>query len=236
MTDDLHTDRTVVATLAGLALLLLGLTGAAPPAGAGPDDSAPTDPATARGDVDRELDGEALDGADPPPPVVVDTPTLLLESGGLRVEQQTWQWGEASGQAWRVSVPLPGRAEVHPADTVTPFTELLPDDPGPWAAINGGFYERGAMGLVVADGVEHTPLSPRGGSGIFSWSPTEGPRIRHRSAWTPGPPTALQSIDRIVDAGHSLVRRRPTARSAARSAVAISADRLWLVALADHAS
>ncbi len=232
MTGDTDTDRVVGATLAALGLLLLGLTGSAAEPAPNTASSTESDPNIVRVDSNAA----SAPRGNEPPPLETDTPTLLFQSEGLRLEQQGWRWGDASGQAWRVSVPLPGRAEVEASDSVTAFAALLPGDPGPWATINGGFYERGAMGLVVSDGAEHSPLSRRGGSGVFSWSADSGPRIQHRSDWTAGAPQALQSIDRLVDAGHSLVKQRPTARSAARSAVAISSDRLWLVALADDAS
>lgn len=169
------------------------------------------------------------------PVLTAEPPSILIQEEGLVLDEQRWRYGEAAGRAWRVRVPLPGRASIAPSEDVVPFSELLPTDQGPWAAVNGGFYERGPMGLVVSGGVEHNPLSARGGSGVFQWTPA-GPRIVHRTAWTPGAPEAVQSIDRLVDAGRSLVKARPDARSAARSAVAISADALWLVVLADDAS
>lgn len=215
MTGDPSSDRAAGAALVGAALLLLALLPGAPAVQPGAPGSVPP-PAS-------------------PPSVAVDPPTTLLAAEGLVLEEQRWRYGEASGRAWRVRVPLPGRAQVVPSEAVVPFAALVPTDPGPWAAINGGFYERGPMGLVVSGGVERSPRSPRGGSGIFSWS-AAGPSIGHRDAWAPGAPEALQSIDRLVDAGRSLVKRREEARAAARSAVAISDEALWLVALADEAS
>lgn len=218
-------DRVVYATLAGTALLLL----AAAASSAGADTTT------------RTVSGAP--SLDPVPPVpaeavlTVEKAEILLQDGDLVLDRQRWTFGEASGWAWRAWVPLPGAARVTHSDDVVPFSALVPaDDAGPWAAVNGGFYERGPMGLVVSDGVERNAWSKRGGSGIFQWSAAAGPSIVHRSAWSPGPTQAVQSIDRLVDAGKSLVEQRPGARAAARTAVAIGRDRLWLIALADDAS
>lgn len=167
--------------------------------------------------------------------VQVEEPVVLLEEGGLVLDRQSWSFEGRTGTAWRARVPLTGTARVVPSAQVLPFDELLPTDTGPWAAINGGFYEAGAMGLVVASGVEHTALSPRGGSGVFQFGPA-GAAVVHRDAWLPGAPEALQSIDRLVDQGRNLVKRREGAALAARSAVVVGRDALWLVALAEDES
>lgn len=168
--------------------------------------------------------------------LALEAPRTLREEGGLRLEEQGWSWGEERGTAWRVSVPLPGRATVSPARSVVEFDALLPADAGPWAAINGGFYdpEGRAMGLVVSGGRERSAFVRGGGSGVFFVGPA-GPAVVHRDAWKPGPAEALQSIDRLVDEGRSLVKRRE-GPLAARSAVAVGADRLWLLALAGEQS
>ncbi len=183
-----------------------------------------------------------LPGAPAAPPsltprqtVQVQAPTVLLEEGGMVLDRQPWSWEGRSGTAWRARVPLSGSASVVPSSQVVPFASLLPAEPGPWAAINGGFYEAGAMGLVVASGVEHTALTPRGGSGVFQFGP-QGASILHRDSWQAGAPEALQSIDRLVDQGRNLVKRREGAALAARSAVVVGTDALWLVALAEDDS
>lgn len=209
MTGDPQTDTSALVSLLGLGLFVAILVWpAAPAASAG----------TAAGPVG--------------PTVALDAAVPLLAEGGLQLESRAWRFEGAQGTAWIARVALPGGAQVRPSAEVRPFDELLPGDAGPWAAINGGFYEHGPMGLVVSDGQEHSPLSPRGGSGIFQWGPA-APAILHRSAWTPGPPQALQSIDRLVDAGRSLVKARDQARAAARSAVVLTGTELLLVALAD---
>lgn len=166
----------------------------------------------------------------------VEPAKVLLEEGGLRLEEQRWTWGPVSGLAWRASTPLPGHASIASQGAVVDFQGLLPADSGPWAAINGGFYdtEGRAMGLVVSGGQERSSFARGGGSGVFLMGPT-GPRVVHRDAWQPGPTEALQSIDRVVDAGQSLVKRRE-GPLAARSAVVVGKDRLWLVALAEEDS
>ncbi len=159
-------------------------------------------------------------------------PVQRLESGGLRLEEQAWRQGDEAGLAWRVSVALPGHASVSAVHSVADFSALLPKDAGPWAAINGGFYDVGreAMGLVVSAGQERAALQKSGGSGVFFVGPT-GPRVVHRDAWAPGPTEALQSIDRLIEQGASLVNKLEGNR-AARSAVVVGKERLWIVALA----
>ncbi|NOY26600.1 MAG: phosphodiester glycosidase family protein [Oligoflexia bacterium] len=217
MTGDRDADASTLGVLGAVSLLVMALLWPAVPAA---EPSA--EPAAGPAPVLAELE--------------VDPPRVLWEDHGLVLEQQAWRLGQDSGQAWRVHVARPGVAQVRAASGVTPFAELVPTDPGPWAAINGGFYEFGPMGLVVSDGEVRKPLSVRGGSGVFAWSKELGPSIVHRSAYVPGATQAVQSIDRLVDQGRRLVKRREGARAAARSAVAISKDGLWLVALADDDS
>jgi len=189
---------------------------------------APT-PATAEVDEPTQLAPLATEG------LCLDEPTLLWDEPGLRVETQAWYLGEDQGTAWRVRTPVHSDVRVVPSDRVVRLADLAPDEPGPWAAINGGFYEVGAMGLVVADGNERSPLTERGGSGVFLVD-EKGPRVVHRSDWEPGPSQALQSLDRLVDGGLSVWPEHAGAPRAARSAVAISEDALWLVVAVDRRS
>ena len=181
----------------------------------------------------------------PPPPVAnpsatdvavaAAAPTVLVDTRGLRLEQQRWQFGDEAGLAWRVRVPLAANIHVVPSEHVVPF-ETFDQATGVWATINGGFYENDApMGLVVTGGVEHAPVSPRGGSGIFQFG-DGGAHVVHRDVWQPGPQEALQSVDRLVADSASVVVRRDDAPIDARSAVVVSADAVWLVALASDAS
>lgn len=175
----------------------------------------------------------AADPTSPPAALTVGPAVVKLDSGGLRLEEQTWTLGPDAGLAWRASVALPGHAVITALDEVGGFETLLPSDPGPWAAINGGFYDTDAraMGLVVSGGVERHSLQGNGGSGVFFVGPT-GPRVVKRDQWQPGPAEALQSIDRLIDQGASLVAKLD-GKKAARSAVVVGETRLWLVALAD---
>ena len=169
-----------------------------------------------------------------PPIISLGETVALMAEGGLTLERQRWSWGPKEGPpilsmvTYRARAPLDARVVVRPSEAVAPFSTLVPqDDPGPWVAINGGFYEEGAMGLVVSGGKELTPLSPRGGSGVFFWSPA-GSQIVHRDDWRPGPPEALQSVDRLVNAGASVVRTIGGPQTA-RSAVVVGKTQLWFV-------
>jgi hypothetical protein len=180
----------------------------------------------------------ACSGAAAPPAaggVILGPKVLVAAESGVELHTGTWAAGGERGALWLASVPRDGALRVAPGSAVRPLSDLVGAPPPPWAAINGGFYDNGPMGLVVSGGVEHTPLSPKGGSGVVLFGPNPA-QIVHRDAWTPGAHEALQSIDRLVDAGASLVKPRANAHRDARSAVAITADRLWLVAAWAEAS
>lgn len=161
---------------------------------------------------------------------------VLLSDSGLTLERQAIWFDGQPATAWRVRVGLPGLSRVASADVITEFSAFHPRDDGPWATINGGFYDRDLtpMGLVVSDGHERSTLRPGGGSGVFLET-SDGPRIVHRSEPTTGATQALQSIDRLVDAGASVVNST-NERRAARSAVVVGSDSLWLVLVAADAS
>lgn len=152
------------------------------------------------------------------------------------MREAAWSEGDDAGPAWLVGVPrAAAKVEVRPSAVVAPFAELVPQDAGPWAAINGGFYDDqgAAMGLVVAGGRSWSEFRKGGGSGVLAAAAGQL-RIVHRDEWQPSAvPSAvdhaLQSIDRLVDEGQNLVKPRPGAPRAARSAVALAADRVWLV-------
>jgi hypothetical protein len=162
---------------------------------------------------------------------------IMVSDDGLRIDRQRWIFGRISGFAWRARTPLPGRVRVIPSDHVNSLDQFLPKDEGPWATINGGFYDVDgkAMGVVVADGKLNSPFRLGGGSGIFEVT-KHGPRIIHRRTYVPGASQALQSIDRIIAQGKSLVNRRTEARATARSAVAITDDELFFIVLAQDES
>ncbi len=161
----------------------------------------------------------------------------MASEAGLALERQRWSLGTSEGWIWRVTLPRTGQIKVLAAEAVTSFERFLPGDPGPWAVINGGFYDRDgtAMGLVVADGIEYGAFRRGGGSGVLELR-KDGPRIIHHSAYAPGATQALQSIDRIVANGVTLVKRRSGARRAARSAIALSEDTIFLILAAQDES
>ena len=140
-----------------------------------------------------------------------------------RVEQPGW-----SGRAVVATVTAGPRRHVRvvPAPRPAPLAEIIASDspPQPFAAINGGFYETDGtpMGLVRAGGHDAHAADPRGGSGILVVE--RGlPRIVYADDYEPSASITdgLQSIDRLVDSGASLVSPRASRRRAARSAVAL---------------
>lgn len=178
----------------------------------------------------------AADVGDQAPTDSVRAPAVVLhDADGLRVERDAWRDRSHAFVAWRVRLSHDACLSVAAADGVVPFPTLLPTDAGPWAAVNGGFYELGApMGLVVAGGTERSPLSARGGSGVLEASGT-GPVVVRRDDYVAGSDAAVQSIDRLVDGGVSLVHGADGPR-AARTVVAIADDAVWMVVMVDATS
>ena len=126
------------------------------------------------------------------------------------------------------SFPAGGfEARVVPSAEPARLDAIVTSTKAPFAAINGGFYDRSgaAMGLVRAQGRDVIPLRKGGGSGVFVYADGAA-RIDHRDAYPSGAPgqAALQSIDRIVSGGVSLVKLGGSSRRAARSAVALDAE------------
>jgi uncharacterized protein YigE (DUF2233 family) len=172
-----------------------------------------------------------------PADVRVDHDTVVAAAEGFELHQLDWTAGPSAGTAWAARFPRDAALRVHPSGSVQPLAALAHPDAAAWAAINGGFYDAsGAMGLVLAGGVEHEALAPRGGSGVVRYDPGSI-AILHRDAWVPGSAReALQSIDRIVDRGTVLVRPAAGAHRDARSGVAVADDAVWLVAAAARES
>ncbi len=171
------------------------------------------------------------------PVLAVQPPEALASESGLTLERQHWSLGGAGGWCWRARLPLPGSAQVRAGTSTKTLDAIVPGNDGPWALVNGGFYDVDgeAMGLVVADSVIQAPYRLGGGSGIFEYR--DGvPAIVHRSQYRRGAEQALQSIDRIVADSRTLVTPRPGRRVAARAAVALSERELWLVLCADERS
>lgn len=161
--------------------------------------------------------------------VAVLDDTVIAEGGGLELHQLLWSAATATGVMWAAKLPRSAAIDVVPSERPRPLSELVKAS-GSWAAVDGGFYDDGPMGLVVSEGVEHHAWSRGGGSGILV-----GPRaaILPRDQWKPGPTEALQSIDRLVEGGRSLVQQ-PGPRDA-RAAVALGSA-LWLVVAVDDDS
>jgi hypothetical protein len=165
----------------------------------------------------------------PPPeaPAPADRETVFsIEDGPMtlsmtRIRTEGWR-----GRLVTVSF-APGERQVRVVASEAPraLDRIVADiATQPFAAVNGGFYDTDgeAMGLVRADGAEVHPLTERGGSGVFFMEDGR-PRIVQRDAYVASDRIrdAVQSIDRVVEGGRSVVREDPSARRAARSAVAI---------------
>jgi hypothetical protein len=125
--------------------------------------------------------------------------------------------------------PGAGRhVRVLPSARPAPLREIVAgaSPPQPYAAIDGGFYDTHSepMGLVRAGGVDIHAVGEEGGSGVF-FVESGAPRIVHVDAYVPSDSIteALQSIDRLVQDGSSVVSPAASQRRAARSAVAIDA-------------
>lgn len=171
---------------------------------------------------------------------------LMFETPELRLERQPWKLEDLEGVAFRVRLSKQGaEAKVLAVNALESLSDIVGHPAAPsWAAINGGFYEddtKGGyrpMGVVRANKHKVKAYTYRGGSGLFLVD-AQGPKIIHRSAWEKHRTQAveaLQSIDRVVDEGKSLVNPKADARYAARSAVALDKEHIWLVASVANAS
>jgi hypothetical protein len=152
-----------------------------------------------------------------------------LQAEGMSLMEHSYTVGQRRGRVWVARFAREAQLDVLPSSEVRRLPALVEGQQGTWAAINGAFYEEGPMGLVVSGGRQEAPATSRGGSGVVAAGPMPV-FIVHRDQWRPGPAEALQSIDRLVDRGHSLVNPRADDRRSARSAVAIGEGALWLVA------
>ncbi|MBX3274424.1 MAG: phosphodiester glycosidase family protein [Sandaracinaceae bacterium] len=118
---------------------------------------------------------------------------------------------------------------VLPSERPRPLPELVArvSPPQPFAAIDGGFYDTDErpMGLVRTGGRDVSPLGERGGSGVL-YVEDGVPHIVHRDDYRASARVmeALQSIDRLVDDGASLVAETASPRRAARAAVALDQE------------
>ena len=152
------------------------------------------------------------------------------QEGNLRIEHRQ----SGALHLWLATTTDPTAIKVLPSKKAQPIERFAGARRG--VTINGGFYEHDrAMGLVVAKGKTISPLSARGGSGIFTLSRGR-PDIVHKDAYAEGPEYALQSIDRLVDRGRSLVGRKASTSLDARSAVFLRPGEVGFVVLYDEAA
>jgi hypothetical protein len=165
----------------------------------------------------------------PPAPPALPEESVHAEDGPLslsirRIEQDAW-----SGRLIVATfAPRARTIRVVPSEGPRPLDAIVGPigSPQPFAAIDGGFYdlEGAPMGLVRTGGEDVARLREGGGSGVFFVD--DAPHIVHRDAYRPTRAIreAVQSIDRLVADGASLVSPNASDRRAARSAIAISAD------------
>ena len=163
-------------------------------------------------------------------PAPAPAPALDVTTDGVRFHQTALTLAGGPGRLLVAEFPPTAPLEVLPASAPRPLASIIGAPDGrACAAINGGFYsaggadDRGAMGWVVHAGEEAAPLRPGGGSGVLLVDAT-ATRIVHRDGAAGRPREALQSIDRLVDAGRSLVGPNARPDPDARSAVALRAD------------
>jgi len=160
-----------------------------------------------------------------PKVLAIERKVFTLEQGPLRSELFDARIGDRPLHLIRTPVPPGSEVRVRTAPLLpVPLADLA--GPGPLVAINGGFFDRVGrpLGLIVQDGTPTAPLRRAGGSGILTHGPG-GFRVVHRTKLPErGVEQAIQSIDRLVDAGASVVSARASRARDARSAVATFAD------------
>ena len=156
---------------------------------------------------------------------------VLAKTEKLVLEESMWRLGERRGWVWLVRMPRSAELTVWPSTEIQRLGEF-PKLGVDGVMVNGGFYDEAAMGLVLHSGKVESPQTDVGGSGIVSWSPEVGLQVTHRDAYeAEGLSEAVQSVDRLVDGGQSLVRVREGVPETARVAVGHSASEV-LVAIA----
>ncbi|MCA9565416.1 MAG: phosphodiester glycosidase family protein [Myxococcales bacterium] len=209
----------------------------------GPEPAAPEAPSVVAAEPEGSGESPARQAPDLNAPLVVGDANALLSGEHIGLEEREWSVAGRSGVAWIVRIDGGTEMSVIPTLEVADFDQFIPayDTESDWAVINGGFYDtdQTAMGLVLAHGDEHSPLTMNGGSGVFYLS-EQGPGIVHQTQWREtvdqvAPTDAIQSIDRLVDEGRSLVNSEDR-RGAARGAVALVGEEIWLVIAVDHDS
>lgn len=165
-------------------------------------------------------------------------PALENTAQAFHIQQRELSVAGGRGRLLLAEFPPGALLEVLPSPVPRPLAEIAGQhDAHTCVAINGGFYDAGgAMGWVVHAGEGSAPLRPGGGSGVLQVDDARV-EIVHRDHTAARPREALQSIDRLVDAGQSLVGPRARQDPDARSAVALRADGtvIFAVVFADAA-
>ncbi len=161
--------------------------------------------------------------------IQLSAPSLTLSAPGITLTVRGWSRGGERGELILAEIAPDVPLSVRPSAAPTQLQQLLPEA-SEWVMINGGFYTNDQpMGLVVSEGIQRAPLQASGGSGVLD---ATGRRILHRSDVAPKTLTeAVQSIDRLVDAGAVLVSEEARTDKDARAAVAFRADGVALLAI-----
>ena len=149
---------------------------------------------------------------------------FTLSAGEVPVAVRAARAGRRSLIVVRAEIPPTADFRVEPSERPRALASIVGRLEG--VAINGGFYdtEGRALDLVRSAGRTIRPLRQSGGSGVLVHDES-GFRIVHRDADIPeAAPNALQSIDRIVAEGRSLIGPNARPERDARSAVATFAD------------
>lgn len=157
--------------------------------------------------------------------IELKTPTYTLSEGALKVELFETQLFGRSLHVIRARLPKDANFRVQASDEPKRLPELIPKGPSV-VAVNGGFYDQEgrAMGLVLQDGRRIRDLRRGGGSGAVLFD-ADGFRVVHRTnVPDSGITQGLQSIDRVVDSGTSLVAENASTTRDARSAIATFDD------------
>lgn len=188
----------------------------------------PPAPVPAASSASSTSSASSAPAADAPEPALRTEQRIGKATDALSATLYRYAGPASHGRVWVARVlPAKARIALVPAPHPEPLAKIVAahEPSGDYVAVNGGFYDNDRpMGLVVAGGKRIAPLDARGGSGVF-FMEADRAAIVHRDAFTAKRPAlALQSIDRLVDGGRSLVTARGDARRDARSAVAIDAQ------------
>ena len=165
-------------------------------------------------------------------PLRVLPATKRFGGGGVDVTWSSWARGVTSGTLILASAPA---FTVVPSATLQTTLEFGLADTRNGFAVNGGFYDENnvPMGVVRHRGKDTAPRTARGGSGIIAMT-SSGARLFHRDDEIPADASeALQSIDRLVVDGRSVVGQKARPDLDARAAVGIAGDTIRVAVIFD---